>query len=201
MIGDLLASYLAPMPSYKVLGRALDGRTALEECLKLKPDILVLDLELPEMNGVQIVRRLVEARSSTRIVVFSSRADRATIRHLVELGVKGIVEKPAELSSLLQAIDAVGHGRAFFGPATIQILQQAFSDPMATRTEDNLTLREREVLQLVAEGRSNKEVATKLEISLKTVENHRHNLMAKLNAHNGADLTREAFRLGLIALP
>jgi len=197
-VSELLASYLAHVEGYQLVGLAKDGQAALEQCLRLKPRVLVLDIDLPVMTGLEVARRLVEAGSPTQIVVFTSNTDAATLRRTMETGVKGIVEKPASLNVLLQAIASVAQGRAFFGPAIIQVMQQAFANRVATSTPDQLTARERQVLQLIAEGRSNKEVASALGISLKTAENHRHHIMTKLNARNGADLTREAFRLGLL---
>lgn len=198
VISDLLCSYLSGLPEYKVIGRAADGRTALEECLKLKPQILILDIDLPHLNGIQIAQKIKAEEPGINVLMFSSHYNSATLRQCMEAGAKGIIEKPAPLTTFVQGLEAIAQGRSFFGPAIVELMQRAFTDPIATQTPDTLTSREREVLQLIAEGRSNKEVASQLGITLKTAENHRAHIMRKLNARNGADLTREAYRLGII---
>jgi DNA-binding NarL/FixJ family response regulator len=197
-IRELLVAHLRMQPAYSVIGQTDDGRQVVEDCTRLKPRLLILDLGLPGLNGVEVARALTKAVPQTHILIFTSHHDAATVRQVLEAGARGMVEKSAPFDQLVKAIEAVSAGRAFFGDAVTASLQRSFSDPVATRTVDNLTTREREVLQLVAEGLSNKEISSRLGISVKTAENHRHNLMRKLGAHNGSDLTREAYRLGLL---
>lgn len=199
-IREVLAAYLQTRPHLEVIGEASDGLIALDQCRKLKPDLVLLDIDLPGMNGISIARALTSTTPETHILVFSSHYDTATVRQALETGARGIIEKTSQVETLLKAIETVGAGRAYFGERVTKILQQSFSEPTSTRSSDNLTAREREVLQLIAEGCSNKDVASRLGISIKTAENHRHHLMQKLGTRNAADLTREAFRLGLVRM-
>jgi DNA-binding NarL/FixJ family response regulator len=197
-IRELLVSHLGMLPGYRVVGQTHDGHQVVKDCLLLQPRLLILDLGLPALNGVEVARTLTKSVPNMQILIFTSHHDAATVRQVLEAGARGMVEKSAPFDRLLKAIEAVAAGRAYFGEAVTEALQRSFMDPPVTRSNDQLTTREREVLQLVAEGLSNKEVSTRLGISVKTAENHRHNLMRKLGAHNGSDLTREAYRLGFL---
>src|SRR4051812_14565869 len=188
-IRELLVGHLKMLPGYQVVGQTDDGRKAITDCNRLGPRLLILDLGLPGLNGVEVARALAKAGSKTQILIFTSHHDAATVRQVLEAGARAMVEKSAPFDQLLKAIEAVIAGRTFFGDAVTAALQRSFTEPVTTRTVDNLTGREREVLQLVAEGLSNKEISARLGVSLKTAENHRHNLMRKLGAHNGPDLT------------
>lgn len=197
-IREVLAAYLNTKPHIQIVGEASEGQEALSLCTRLKPNLLLLDIDLPGLNGISIARSLSLAQPETQILVFTSHTDPATIRLALEAGVRGIVEKTGRVETLLEAIETVGAGKAFFGERITQVLPEAMSELPGRRSANTLTPREHEVLQLVAEGRSNKEVAARLGISVKTAENHRHHIMEKLGAHNAADLTREAFNLGLV---
>lgn len=197
-IREMLAAFLASSALIDVVGQAADGREVIDACLKLQPELLVLDVDLPGLSGISIARRMTAELPDMPILMFTSHYDRVTVQDALEAGARGIIEKTAPAAQLLTAIESVASGKAYFGEKVTQMVQQSFMDPVATRTADGLTTREREVLQLVAEGLSNKEISSRLNNSVKTVENHRHNLMRKLNAHNSADLTREAFRLGVL---
>lgn len=197
-IREVLAAYLASVPKINIVGQATDGLSAVAACLELKPDVLLLDIDLPGLNGVSVARKLTAEIPETQILIFTSHHDGATVRQAIEAGARGIIEKTGPVDALLKAIEAVSEGRAYFGAKITQVLQRSMLEPAAADPTDQLTSREREILQLVAEGYSNKELCSRLGISLRTVENHRHNLMRKLGAHNSADLTREAFRMGLV---
>lgn len=197
-IRELLVSHLGMLKGYQVVGQTADGAIVIDECRRLRPRLLILDLGLPGRGGVEIAREIVRELPQTSVLIFTSHHDAATVRQVMESGARGMVEKSASFETLIKAIDAVGAGRAFFGEAVTQVLHRSFVEPVSTRTADGLTAREREILQFVAEGRSNKEICARLGLSVRTVENHRHNIMRKLDAHNGADLTRAAYRLGLI---
>lgn len=197
-IRELLYRHLSSLPGYRVVGQTADGREVAAACARLKPQLLVLDLGLYGLDGIQVAKAVGQVASATKILIFSSHHDPATVRRALEAGVTGIVEKTAPMNALIKAIDEVGRGQAFFSEAVTQSLHRSFAPPPTDRIVGDLTPRELEVLQAVAEGLSNKEVSTKLGISVKTAENHRHNLMSKLKARNSADLTREAYRLGLI---
>lgn len=197
-IRELLRRHLELTPGYSVVGEASDGTAAVRDCLRLKPQLLVLDLGLPGTSGLEVIRQLRQAGLATRILVFSSHQDPAIVREVLETGALGMVEKSAPFDTLIRAIETVAAGRSFLGDAITQAVQRSLQKHAQPEGAGALTPREREVLQQVAAGRSNKEVAAKLGISLKTAENHRHRLMTKLEARNAADLTRVAFELGLI---
>lgn len=197
-IRQLLVSHLGALTGYRVVGQTADGRRVLEDCRKLRPRLLLLDIGLPGLGGIEVARSVTRELPETSILIFTSHDDTATVRQVMEAGVRGMVEKSAPFETLLKAIDTVGAGKAFFGDAVTQALHRSFVDPNPTKSDDGLTSRERQVLQLVAEGRSSKEICTTLGISLRTAENHRYNIMRKLDAHNAADLTRAAYRLGLL---
>jgi DNA-binding NarL/FixJ family response regulator len=197
-VREMLARCFQALPGYQVIGQSNDGRVVVDDCLRLMPRLLILDLGLPGLHGTEVARRVSKANPETQILIFSSQCDPATVRQVLEAGARGMVEKSAPFDTLLTAIKTVGEGKASFSEAVTQSLQQSFLTPVTTGGPDLLTAREREVLQLVGEGSSNKEISTRLGISVKTAENHRHNVMRKLQARNASDLTREAFRLGLI---
>ena len=197
-IREVLAAYLASVTTIQIVGQATDGLVAVKSCLELKPDVVLLDIDMPGLNGVSVARKLTAEIPDTQILIFTSHYDGATVRQAIEAGARGIIEKTGPIEALMKAIEAVAEGRAYFGSKITQVLQRSMLEPSTSNISDQLTSREREILQLVAEGYSNKELCTRLGISLRTVENHRHNLMRKIGAHNSADLTREAFRMGLI---
>jgi DNA-binding NarL/FixJ family response regulator len=197
-IREVLSAFLSTKPNIKIVGEASDGHQVLTEVTRLKPNLLLLDIDMPGINGISIARNLTLSQPETQTLIFSSHTDAATVRLVLEAGVRGVIEKTSRVDTLLQAIETVGAGKAYFGERITQSLQQAFITPAAAKPNAGLTPREHEVLQLIAEGCSNKEVSTKLGISIKTAENHRHHIMEKLGAHNAADLTREAFNLGLV---
>jgi two-component system secretion response regulator SsrB len=195
---DMFRAQLETKLGYRVIGESSDGTAVARECLSLKPDVLVLDLGLPSADGLEVLRQLKAARSQTRVLVFSSRQEPAIVRQVVEAGAMGVVEKTAPAETVLKAVVEVAAGRTFFGEGAAGALQRSLQNRAEPEGASTLTARERDVLQLVAAGRTNKEVADLLGISVKTAENHRHNLMTKLSAHNAADLTRVAFELGLV---
>ncbi|MBI4625299.1 MAG: response regulator transcription factor [Verrucomicrobia bacterium] len=197
-IRELLVRHLEMLPAYRVVGQASDGTLVAADCQRLKPRVLVLDLGLPGVGGVEIAQTVTRESPHTRILVFTAHHTPAVVRQALEAGALGMVEKSAPFDTLLRALEAVAVGRAFFGEAITQQMQQAFQAPAANDPSGGLTPREHEVLKLVAGGRSNKEIAEQLGISIKTAENHRHNLMTKLDAHNAADLTRAAFQFGVL---
>ncbi len=199
-IRELLCQHLEMMGNYNVIGQTNDGAEALRNCVQLKPDILLLDLNLRGMNGFEVMSRFTDYGWAQRILVFSSHVDASTVRRAMELGAKGIVEKSAPFTILMEGLRAVIGGQSFLSDLASQALRQSLGSSSESQSIMDLTPREIEVLKLVAEGKSNKEVATALNIKLKTAENHRHNLMNKLGARNAADLTREAYRIGVVAL-
>lgn len=197
-IRELLVEVLSAEKHYQLIGESGDGQKALALCLETKPDLLVLDAKLPGLNGVDLLRRLVKQLPHIRVLVFSGHENPMLVREMLEAGAHGFVEKTAGLSEFKKGLETVANGGTFFGPAVAALLRDVVANPASSSSPDFLTEREREILQLVAESHSTKEIANKLAISAKTVDNHRTNLMRKLNLHDVASLTRYAFDIGLI---
>jgi DNA-binding NarL/FixJ family response regulator len=147
---------------------------------------------------VDLLRRLSKQLKNVRVLVFSGHENPVLVREMLEAGAHGFVEKTAGLLEFKKGLETVANGGTYFGPAVASLLRNVVANPASSATSDFLTDREREILQLVAESNSTKEIASKLDISVKTVDNHRTNLMRKLNLHDVASLTRYALDVGLI---
>jgi DNA-binding NarL/FixJ family response regulator len=197
-IREMLAEILRIDPSYKIVGECGDGLAACDLCLELKPDVIVLDARLPGLSGVDILRRISKQLKSTRVLVFSAYESPALVREMLEAGAHGFVEKTAGLAEFKKGLETVSNGGTYFGPGVAALLRNVVANNSPSTGADLLTDREREILKLVAESYSTKEIALKLGISVKTVDNHRTNLMRKINLHDVASLTRYALEIGLI---
>jgi DNA-binding NarL/FixJ family response regulator len=197
-VREMLAEILRLDPNYELVGEAGDGQSAIALCLELKPDIAVLDAKLPGLNGVDIMRRIGKKLPAMRVLVFSGHENAVLVREMLEAGAHGFVEKTAGLMEFKKGLETVTNGGTYFGPAVAALLRNVVANPDNVGPVDLLTDREREILQLVAESHSTKEIAAKLILSAKTVDNHRTNLMRKLNLHDVASLTRYALDIGLI---
>jgi DNA-binding NarL/FixJ family response regulator len=197
-IREMLAEILRLDPNYQLVGESGDGQSALALCMQVKPDLLVLDAKLPGLNGVDILRRISKKLPHMRVLVFSGHENPVLVREMLEAGAHGFVEKTAGLFEFKKGLETVANGGTYFGPAVAALLRDVVANPDASSASDFLTDREREILQLVAESHSTREIAAKLGISIKTVDNHRTNLMRKLNLHDVASLTRYALEVGLI---
>jgi DNA-binding NarL/FixJ family response regulator len=198
LIRTAVASVLARQ--YDVVGEADNGQRLVEAAQRLKPDFVVLDVSMPVLNGIDAARQIAEALPATRIVVLSMHTSPMYLRKAMAVGAKAYVLKAAASEQLLQALADVRRGRTYvspeFGADIAREVRMGASDSPQTRID--LTARQREILQLVAEGRQNKEIAATLGVSVKTVEFHRARLMAKLNVSSVAELTRIAMQEGLI---
>jgi DNA-binding NarL/FixJ family response regulator len=197
-IREMLAEILRIDPAYKIIGECGEGQQACELCLELKPDLIVLDARLPGLSGVDILRRISKPLKNTRVLVFSAYESPALVREMLEAGAHGFVEKTAGLSEFKKGLETIANGGTYFGPGVAALLRNVVANNTPTTGIDKLTDREREILKLVAESHSTKEIAEKLVISVKTVDNHRTNLMRKLNLHDVASLTRYALEIGLV---
>jgi len=197
-IREMLVEILRLDNNYQLVGEAGDGQAALQLCLDTKPDIVVLDAKLPGLNGVEILRRLSKRLPNMRVLVFSGHENPVLVKEMIESGAHGFVEKTAGLFEFKKGLETVASGGTYFGPAVASLLRNVVANPGSSNTPDFLTDREREILQLIAESHSTKDIAAKLGISMKTVDNHRTNLMRKLNLHDVASLTRYAVDIGLI---
>jgi DNA-binding NarL/FixJ family response regulator len=196
-VREMLAEILGLDGNYRLVGQCGEGHAALRMCLELKPDLVVLDAKLPGLNGVELLRRLTKKLPGLRVLVFSGHEDAVVVRQMLEAGAHGFVEKTAGFMEFKKGLATIALGGTYFGPAIANVLRNVVAHPESGGSPDFLTEREREILQLVAEGNSTKAIAVKLGISAKTVDNHRTNLMRKLNIHDVASLTRHALQKGL----
>jgi DNA-binding NarL/FixJ family response regulator len=197
-IREMLAEILRVDPAYKIVGESGEGQQACQLCLELKPDLIVLDARLPGLSGVDILRRISKPLKTTRVMVFSAYESPALVREMLEAGAHGFVEKTAGLVEFKKGLETISKGGTYFGPGVAALLRTVVANKSPTSGIETLTDREREILKLVAESHSTKEIARKLEISIKTVDNHRTNLMRKLDLHDVASLTRYSLEIGLI---
>ena len=197
-IREMLVEILRLDNNYQLVGEAGEGHQAVQLCMDVKPDIAVLDAKLPGLNGVEILRRLSKRLPNLRVLVFSGHENPVLVREMIESGAHGFVEKTAGLFEFKKGLETVAAGGTYFGPAVAALLRNVVANPGSSNTPDFLTDREREILQLIAESHSTKDIASKLGISMKTVDNHRTNLMRKLNLHDVASLTRYAVDTGII---
>jgi len=188
---------------FQVIGEASDGREALALAQKERPNVAVMDIGMPNLNGIEATRQLCATLPDCAVVILSMHSDEGYVLRALKAGAKGYLLKESADSDLIAAIRAVVAGKAYFSPAVSRMLVEDYVRQLQDREiEDSyelLTTREREVLQLIAEGRSNKEIATQLNLSLYTIETHRGNLMEKLNLHTVPELILYAVRKGVIA--
>jgi DNA-binding NarL/FixJ family response regulator len=201
MVRESLVNVLDGSGACIVVAQASDGVTAIEQALRVRPDVAIVDISMPGLNGVEVVRRLHNELPATRTLVLTMHEDEEYVLHVVRAGASGYLLKDSPISELINAVKQLHAGRAHFGAAAARVLAQQVQKPESERGTDpygRLTNREREVFHLVVEGRTSKEIAAKLGISLKTAENHRASVLDKLDARNTADLVRYAVRRGLL---
>jgi DNA-binding NarL/FixJ family response regulator len=187
----------------EIVGEAENGRQAVQRVKELLPDVVLMDIAMPVLNGLEATRQIIRALPSTKVIILSSYSDDDYVQQLIEAGAAGYLIKQSAANDLLKAIRDAKKGNAFFSPAIAVRLRtqcrEAFvSGAPAKKRPDSLTTREAEVLQLIAEGRANKQIAGDLSISIKTVEKHRQQVMNKLGIHDVAGLTRHAIAKGII---
>jgi two-component system, NarL family, response regulator NreC len=190
-------------PGVEIVGEAADGSECLRLCETLEPDVAIVDIAMPRLNGVEVTARAVKANPRLKVIILSMYADESYVVRALGAGARAYLLKDATEDDLLPAVRAVAAGRSFFSPAVSRLLLEDYVRQLKQRgLEDSyhlLTDREKEVLQLLAEGRSNKEVAAVLELGVSTVETHRANLMQKLSLRNTAEIVLYAVRKGVIA--
>jgi len=188
---------LSSQPDIEIVGEAGNGRETVELAEKLRPDVVVMDVAMPEMNGIEATRRLAELAPRTRVLALSMYKDSVYVREILRAGARGYLLKDAIDRDLVAAVRAVAAGEGYLSPAVSEAVLSDYrrhvSDPL-----DLLTPREREVLQLIAEGKTNKEIAAALNLSVYTVDAHRGRIMEKLNVHSVSELVRFAVRAGLV---
>lgn len=188
---------LAAQADMEIVGEAGNGREAVELAEHLHPDIVVMDVAMPELNGIEATRRLARAAPHSRVLALSMHKDSVYVREILRAGAKGYLLKDSIDRDLLAAVRAVAAGEGYLSPgvseAVLSDYRRHVSDPL-----DLLSSREREVLQMIAEGKTNKEIASALNLSVYTVDAHRGRIMEKLNLHSMGELVRFAMRHGLI---
>jgi two-component system response regulator NreC len=190
-------------PDLVVVGEAEDGRQAVALSASLKPNVSVLDIGMPNLNGIEAAKQITEGESGAAVVILSMHADETYILRALKAGARGYLLKDSAESDLVRAIRSVADGKSFFSPAVSKVLLEDYVKKLQrTGSEDSydlLTPREREILQLIAEGKSNKEVANLLHLSVYTVETHRANIMEKLKLKSVPELILYAVRKGIIS--
>jgi two-component system response regulator NreC len=188
---------LAAQPDMEIVGEAGNGREALDLAGQLQPDVIVMDVAMPELNGIEATRRVADVSPRTRVLALSMHKDSVYVREILRAGARGYLLKDSIASDLLAAVRAIARGEGYLSPgvsdAVLNDYRRHVTDPI-----DLLTSREREVLQMIAEGKTNKEIATVLNLSVYTVDAHRGRIMEKLNLHSVTDLVRFAVRCGLV---
>jgi len=197
-----LRAVLARDASFEVIGESGDGREAVRLADALQPDVVIMDISMPQLNGIEAAKQIVKANPRTHIIILSVHSDETYLMRALQAGVKGYLLKESAEEDLIRAVRMVAQGKPFFSPAVTSALLADYMRDMQQRnlrdSYDLLTEREKEVLQLLAEGKSNKEAATVLDLSTNTVETHRTNLMQKLGLHNTAEIVLYAVRKKII---
>jgi DNA-binding NarL/FixJ family response regulator len=198
-----LCALLNAAGNFTIVGEAQTGREAVQMAQALQPAVILMDIAMPVLNGLEATRQILAANPAAKVLMLSAHSDDVYIERTTAAGAVGFLEKQTSAEILVKAIRAVARGERFLSPAIAKRLQAAAARPrhrgeLSGSADSRLTSREAEVLQLVAEGSANKQVASRLAISIKTVEKHRQHLMDKLNIHDTAGLTRYAIAKGII---
>lgn len=200
MVREALRDALAKVADVQIVGEAGDARSAIEQAQLQSPDVIVLDIGLPDLNGMEVVVRLREAGSQAKIVVLSAYSDKRFVTEMLRSGASAYVTKSAAGTELVRAIRAVVSGQGYFSPDIAGTLASAARDRPGPGELPRLARREREVLRLIAEGLRSPAIAEQLQIAVGTVEAHRRNIMRKLGLRTVAELTKHAIREGIVSL-
>ena len=200
IVRDGLVALLNGSGDCQVVGQAADGVSTVDLALKTQPDVVVVDISMPKLNGIEVVRRLTKELENTRILVLTMHAEEEYVMHVVRAGASGFLLKDSASAEMLAAVRALAGGRGYFGTHASKVLAQQVQKPHAPLEDPyrDLTSREREVFHLIVEGMTTKEIARQLGTSTKTAENHRFRVLDKLGARNTAELIRYAARHGLM---
>jgi two-component system response regulator NreC len=196
-----LRAILREQPAFEVVGEARNGLEAVEQTRRLQPDVVLMDIDMPELSGLEATRRICESRIPGKVLILSLYDDEDLVAGCLDAGAAGYVLKDGPSSQLLFAIEAVHRGERYMSPRALSVVVEHARAGKGTGTRyDLLTDREREVLKLLADGFSSKDVAARLKLSVKTVDAHKYNLMRKLDVHNRASLVKYAIRKKLVRL-
>lgn len=197
-----LRKVLEERPEWEVVAEAGDGREAVRQAEEVRPDVAIVDVAMPLLNGIEAVRQIARKAPGTRLLVLSMHADEAYVTQMLRAGAAGYLLKDSADVDLLQAVDAVSVGKSFFSPAIARVIADDYVRQLADRGVTDrfelLSEREREIFQLIAEGRTNKEIANMLFLSPSTVDTHRSRIMEKLDVHSAAEIVLYAVRKGVI---
>lgn len=197
-----LCKILEEQPEWHVVAQASDGRDAVRQTLSHQPDVAILDIGMPLLNGIEATRQIARRLPNLHVLILSMHADEAYITQALQAGARGYLLKDSADSDLIRAVTAVSAGKSFFSPAVARVMLDDYVRHLADKgiadRYESLSEREREVFQLVAEGHSNKEIANLLSVSPATVETHRAHILQKLDVHNTAELVLYAVRRGVI---
>lgn len=198
-----IRSILEGRAGWEVCGEAADGREAVNAATKLRPDLVLLDIGMPSLNGLDATRQILAAMPEIRVLILTMHDSEQVVREVLAAGARGFLLKSDAGRDLVAAVEALQHHRTFFTTKVAQLVLDGYLRPSSEGDQSRsvLTPREREVIQLLAEGKTTKEVATTLNLSVKTAETHRTNLMRKLDLHSVVDLTLYAVRNGIVHVP
>ena len=203
IIREGLSALIDKQDNMQVVATAENGRKTLQLAQKLEPDIIIMDISMPELNGIDAARQILAAQPKTKIIALSMHSDRRFVSEMLKVGASGYLLKDSAFEELANAINAVAKNNTYLSPEITGVIVEDYVAQISTSENTgnpNLTPREREVLQLLAEGKSTKNIASDLKVSIKTIETHRQNIMDKLNIFSLAELTKYAIREGLTPL-
>ncbi|PXA05279.1 DNA-binding response regulator [Coraliomargarita sinensis] len=195
---DLICQLVEGYTTMEVVASSGDGAEGYELCLEHAPDLVILDIMLPNLNGSEVLRRLKAKNPRINILIVSAASSNSMVNRLLKSGVTGYIEKDAGLVELEKAINLVADGRSYFSPRVVDAMRELMVSGGQEDSLESLTTREREIVQLIAESYSNKEIASKLGMSVRTADTHRTNIMKKLDLHDVAALTRWAIANKLV---
>jgi DNA-binding NarL/FixJ family response regulator len=196
-----IRTLIAEHPGWEVCGEAVDGRDAVEKARALRPDLALLDVGMPNLNGLDAARQILAFAPRTRVLILTMHESEEVVREVLEVGARGFLLKSDAARDLVSAVEALQRRTTFFTSRVAEMVLNGYLNRGIDERKplkDRLTPREREVVQLLAEGKSSKEVAVALDLSVKTAETHRTNLMRKLDLHSVADLVRYAVRNNIV---
>ena len=202
MVRQGLRKVIEERPEWEVVAQASDGREAVRLAEEHHPDVAIMDVAMPLLNGIEATRQITRRHPSTRVLILSMHADEAYVAQILQAGASGYLLKDSADVDLMQAVAAVAAGKSFFSPAIARVMLDDYlrqlADKGITDRYESLSEREREIFQLIAEGKTNKEIAALLSVSPSTVETHRAHIMEKLDLHSAAEIVLYAVRRGVI---
>ncbi len=203
ILRDGICSIVKGYPDMEVIGEAANGKEALQLVEELSPDIVIMDISMPDLNGIDATRMIIADNPNIKVIALSMHHDKQFVSEIFKAGASGYLLKDCAFDELEHAVNIVMDGKTYINPQIASlVIESLVNQPQATsqKTFSLLTDREREVLQLISEGESTKEIASKLSVSAKTIESHRRQVMGKLNIRNIAELTKYAIREGLTSV-